>query len=186
MSTEPLQAVFASTREVLANVKPDQMQSATPCESWNVGEVINHIIDGQGFWQAGMNGTPPNSESQNWAEGDYLAAYDQATAATLEAFDQSGALERMVALPFGEMPGGAVMGLVMNDTFTHGWDVAKATGQDTNLAPELAQAILGQAQQSIPDAFRGDNGQAPFVHAKDCADGSCAADQLAAFLGREV
>ncbi len=184
--TAPLEAVFASTRQVMANIQADQMQEATPCASWNVGEVINHVIGAQDFWVAGMTGTPPSGESQNWAEGDYLAAYDQATSAALAAFQEDGALQKMVALPFGEMPGGAVMGLAMNDTFTHGWDLAKATGQDTNLAPEIAQAILGQAQQNIQEGFRGEDGQAPFGQAQDCPEGACAADQLAAFLGRQV
>ena len=186
MSTQPLEAVFATTRQVLENVQADQMTAATPCASWNVGELINHVIGAQDFWTAGMNGERPSGESQNWAEGDFLSAYDQATATALEAFQQEGALGKMVAMPFGEMPGAAVMGLAMNDTFTHGWDLAKATGQDTDLNPQIAQAILAQAQQSIQEGFRGDDGQAPFGQAKDCPEGACAADQLAAFLGREV
>jgi uncharacterized protein (TIGR03086 family) len=79
----------------------------------------------------------------------------------------------------------AFMGLVVNDTFTHGWDLAKATGQSTDLNPELAVGILAQAKMSIPDTFRGPEG-APFGVAADCPDGACAADQLAAFLGRTV
>ena len=40
------------------------------------------------------------------------------------------------------------------DTFQHGWDLAKATGQDTDLDPELAAGLLanvGISQiQSLP------------------------------------
>ena len=89
-------------------------------------------------------------------------------------------------MPFGEMPAGAVMGLAMNDTFTHGWDLAKATGQSTDIAPQLAAQILEQARASIHDAFRGEDGAAPFGVEQDCPEGASAADQLAAFLGRDV
>ncbi len=186
MSTQPLQQAIEATRGVLAQVQADQMQAATPCESWNVADLINHVVGAQSFFAAGLKGEQPSSEEVDWAAGDFLAAYDNACSQTLEAFSAEGALEKMVQMPFGEMPGAAVMGLAMTDTFQHGWDIAKATGQSTDLNPQLAAGILQQAQQSIPDAFRGADGQAPFGAQQQCADGSCNADQLAAFLGRQV
>ena len=79
------------------------------------------------------------------------------------------------------------MGIAMTDVFTHGWDIAKATGQSTDLAPELASGILAQSQAAISPEWRGPEGSpAPFGAEAQCADGSCAADQLAAFLGRTV
>ncbi len=185
MSTQHFEAAAATTRSVMESVSADQMQNATPCASWDVAGVINHVVDGANFFAAGMKGTQP-PESQDWASGDYIAAYDAAVAECVSCFQAEGALEATVAMPFGEMPGAAVMGLAMTDTFTHGWDIAKATGQDTNLAPELASAIHQQSQQMIQPAFRGEDGQAPFGVEQACADGSCAADQLAAFLGRQV
>ncbi len=185
MSTQPLQQAIDVCRETLAAVSPDQMQAATPCESWNVAGLINHIVGAQDFFQAGVQSQAPSGEEVDYASGDYLAAFDAAAAKTMEAFNAEGALGNMCELPFGTMPGAAVMGLAMTDTFQHSWDLAKATGQSTDLAPELASAILAQAQQAIPDAFRGPEG-APFGAQQECADGSCAADQLAAFLGRQV
>ena len=76
------------------------------------------------------------------------------------------------------------MGLATTDTFQHGWDLAKATGQDANLDPELAAQLLESA--GIPDAFRGPDGQAPFGPQVDVDDSSPPADQLAAYLGRSV
>ena len=34
MATEPLQQAFADTRQILANVKPDQLDLPSPCASW--------------------------------------------------------------------------------------------------------------------------------------------------------
>jgi hypothetical protein len=79
------------------------------------------------------------------------------------------------------------MGLAVVDTFTHGWDIAKATGQSTDLAPELAAGILAQARQMIQPGFRAEeDGAGPFLAEQQPVDGSCNADQLAAFLGRTV
>lgn len=184
--TAPLQQAFASTRQVMDAVQADQMSAQSPCPEWDVAGVINHVIGGMQFFTAGMKGTQP-AEGQNWAEGDYMAAFDQAAAECVDCFEQEGALEATVALPFGEMPGSAVMGIAMADVFTHGWDIAKATGQDTNLAPELAAGILAQSQHAISPEWRGpEESPAPFGAEQHCADGSCSADQLAAFLGRQV
>lgn len=185
MSTQPLQQCMDVSRGVLANVTADQLQNSTPCASWDVAGLINHMVGAQHFFQGPLKGEAPGGELPNFAAGDYMAAWDEASSASLAAFSAEGALEGTIKAPFGEMPGPAWMGLAMNDTFTHAWDLAKATGQDTNLAPELATAILAQAQQAIPDAFRGEEG-APFGAQAECADDACAADKLAAFLGRQV
>ena len=169
----------------MAAIQPDQMSIQSPCEQWDVAGVVNHVVGGMQFFTAGMKGEQP-SEGQDWASGDYMAAFDQAAAECVDCFQQDGAMERTVALPFGEMPGSAVLGLAMTDIFTHGWDIAKATGQSTDLSPELAANLLEGSRHMIQPAFRGADGEAPFGVEQQCADGSCNADQLAAFLGRDV
>jgi len=185
MSTQPLQMAQDVVRQVMQNVSDDQLSQQTPCSSWDVAGLINHMVGGNQFFASGVRGQAPSVEETNWAAGDWRAAYDEQASAALAAFSEDGALERMVELPFGTMPGAAFMGFAMTDTFQHAWDLAKATGQDTNLAPEMAQQLLAQCQQSIQDEFRGPEG-APFGAQAECADDACAADQLAAFLGRQV
>lgn len=185
MSTQPLQQAIATTRGVMANVTPDQLGDPTPCSSWSVGQLINHIIGGHVFFAAGLAGVAPSSEETDYSAGDYLASFDAASAASLEAFGADGALTKTVTMPWGDMPGAALMGLAMTDTFQHGWDLAKATGQPTDLDPEFAAELLAQSQANISDAFRGPEG-APFGQERDCPDGASTADRLAAFLGRAV
>ncbi len=184
MTTQPLQQAIASTRSVLANVTADQMDNETPCASWKVSDLINHIVGGQQFFLAALNGEPPGGEADHSA-GDFLASYDDASGKVIEGFGVEGVLEKMFTLPFGTMPGSALMGLVMTDTFQHGWDLARATGQPTDLAPELAAAILAQSRQAIQDGFRGPEG-APFGPEQVAGDDASNADRLAAFLGRTV
>ena len=184
--TAPLEQAIASTRQVMASVQADQLSAQSPCAEWDVAGVINHVIGGAHFFAAGMKGEQP-AEGQDWASGDYMAAFDTAAAEGVDCFQQEGALESTVTMPFGEMPGSAVLGIAMTDIFTHGWYIAKATGQSTDLAPELAAGMLAQSQQAISPEWRGpEDSPAPFGAEQHCADGSCAADQLAAFLGRQV
>jgi uncharacterized protein (TIGR03086 family) len=132
MSTQPLEQAIATTREVLGNVSADQMGSDAPCASWDVAALINHIVGGLHFFVAGIKGEPP-AEAPDFASGDFMASFDVASSELVGLFGPEGALEKMYKLPFGEMPGPAFMGLAMTDTFQHGWDLAKATGQSTDL-----------------------------------------------------
>ena len=72
------------------------------------------------------------------------------------------------------------------DTFAHGWDLAKATGQSTDLDLELAAQLLAFCHAALPDSFRGPDGEAPFGPQVSVAGGASMADQLAAFLGRQA
>lgn len=186
MSPSPIDTVTAAAatcREVMANVTPDQMSAATPCASWDVAGLVNHIVSGPAFWTAALNGESADGLDANWAEGDWMQQFDTHIAHMVESWSADGVMEQMVTMPFGEFPAPAVMGLASTDLFQHAWDLAKATGQSTDLSPQLAEGLLAQAQ--IPDNFRGPEG-APFGAQKECADDACAADRLAAVLGREV
>lgn len=116
---------------------------------------------------------------------DFLSTFDEATERTVTAFNADGAMDKLLTLPFGQMLGSAFMGLAATDTFTHGWDLAKATGQSTDLAPDLAGTLLTGARQSLVPEFRSEDG-AVFGPELAAPAGACNADQLAAFLGRKT
>ncbi len=185
MSSQPYQTAAASTRSVMEQVAAEQMGNETPCASWKVNELINHIVGAQHLFLAGAKGTPPVGADADFASGDYLAAFDEVVAEATEVYSQEGFAGQMFNLPFGDMPGGALIGLAATDTFQHGWDLAKATDQTTDLAPELAASLLAQSKKAIQDSFRGPEGAA-FGPEQQSAEGAANADQLAAFLGRSV
>ena len=187
MATEGFEQAVSVAKDVLGNVKADQLDDPTPCASWKVRDVINHLVGGSYFFAAATNGEAAGdgSDAPDFASGDYTAAYEEGSKQAVAAFAAPGALERIVKVPFGEFPGAAWMGLATTDTFTHAWDLAKATGQSTDLAPKLAEQLLVGARQAISDAVRGDEPM-PFAAEKPCPDGATPADRLAAFLGRSV
>lgn len=187
MSTEALEQAFATTRSVLVNVTRDQLDHPTPCASWDVRALVNHIVGGSHWFAATVEAgvSPEEGEAIDFAADDFVAAFDQGVKASVAAFGAPGALDKTLKLPFGEFPGAAFLGLATTDTFAHGWDLAKATGQSTDLAPELAAQLLHGAKTSIPDQFRGPDGKAPFGPAIEAPESATAADRLAAFLGRQ-
>ena len=186
MSTQPLEQAISSTRSVLAGVKRDQLASATPCQSWDVSQLVDHIVGGQYFFASVVNGEGASRETRTYADGDFLAEFDKGSAACLAAFGAEGAMDRMVKLPFGDMPGSRFVGLATVDTFVHGWDLAKATGQKPDFDSGLASELLEGSRQNIQEAFRGPDGKAPFGPEQKAPAGASTADQLAAFLGRSV
>ena len=186
MATEGFEHAVDVAKGVLANVKADQLDDPTPCATWKVRDLINHLVGGSYFFAAATNGEEiGGGDAPDFASGDFKAGYEDGSKQAIAAFAAPGAMERIVKVPFGEFPGVAWMGLATTDTFTHAWDLAKATGQSTDLAPELAEQLLVGARQRISDEIRGDEPM-PFAPEKSCPEDASPADRLAAFLGRTV
>jgi uncharacterized protein (TIGR03086 family) len=186
-----LAKAFGLTRGILVNVSAADYERPTPCASWDVRSLVNHITEGANWFalcvNAGAAPDPDPTHGVDYAGGDLLASYDQGVVASLAAFGAPGAQERLVKLPFGELPGAAFMGIATNDVFAHGWDLAMATDQPADLDPEMATQLLAVAQGFIPDEFRGPDGSgAPFGPAIAAPASATPADKLAAFLGRQV
>ena len=80
-------------------------------------------------------------------------------------------MERTVELPFGAMPGSFVVNLAAADMFVHAWDLARATGQSTDLDPELADDLYGVVSQMLQPQWRGPDGQAAFGEEQTAAGG---------------
>jgi uncharacterized protein (TIGR03086 family) len=185
MSETQLDRAFRSNLGILVKVKPQDLAAPTPCASWDVRALVNHFVGTARWWAAMMTGADEPAE-EDYAAGDLVPAYEESIRIGTAAFGADGAMGQLVRLPFGEFPGTVVLSMAALDQFTHGWDLARALGLPTDLDPALAGELLNQARQTIPDAFRGPDGQAPFGPARQAPAGAGPADQLAAFLGRRV
>lgn len=169
------QDVFAG---VLAQVAPEQLSAPSPCTEWDAKAVIDHVIGGN-QWVESLTGRPSAS-----LPADLSAAHALSAAAAQAVFAAPDGLTRTFQLPFATLPGAAFIGLRTSDVFTHAWDLAQATGQSTDLDPELAAEALEAAHTRMSPAFRGAG--RPFGEEQPCPEGRSKADQLAAFLGRVV
>ncbi len=170
------QDIFQAT---LAKVGDDQWHLPTPCDGWDVADLVDHVIGGN-TWVQGVAGRQPIAVP----EDDKVTALAMSADAAHDVFAAEDGLSRMFELPFGTMPGVAFIGLRANDLFTHAWDLAKATGQSTDLDHELAAEGLKAVRMRIQPQMRTAGG--PFGPEQPCPEGASPADQLAAFLGRVV
>ena len=176
-----------STRRFVAGVGADQWKLQSPCAGWNVGELVNHIVAGN-LWAAELANGRTIDEVGTTLDGDQLgadpaAAYDRSAEAAARAFEAPGALDAPCAVSYGPVPGSIYAGHRFIDVLIHGWDVAKATGQNADLDPQLVAACwdVVRPQLALLQAS-GAFGEAGGVSAGD-ASGDDQASLLAA-LGR--
>ena len=185
VTDSPLNQALQSTLAVLTKVGPDDMESPTPCASWDVRALVNHLVGTPRWWAAVVSGQDLAADA-DYAAGDFVAAYEESGRLAVAAFAAEGALDKTVQLPFGEFSGAVLRDLAATEQFIHGWDVARATANSADLDPGLAAWLLGRARLVITDAYRGPDGHALFGPVAEAPAGAGPADQLAAFLGRRV
>ena len=82
------------------------------------------------------------------------AAYDDSSHVAAAVFHEPGAMEAPCAVSYGPVPGEVYCGHRFIDVLIHGWDVAKSTGQDTTLDPELVEACWAVVEPQKDDAAR--------------------------------
>ncbi len=180
--------VLDRTNEVVDRVEPSQLGNPTPCAEWDVRAVINHITGGATmFAECVEQGSVPDSRLGELMGGDNLgndfkASYRAASDRARATFAMPGALDKMVKLPFGEMPAGVALNIAIMDVMTHAADIAKATGQSID-DEEILGTALEVGRQLITDDFR-----APGIFDAEQPVGAnaSASDKLLAFAGRKV
>jgi uncharacterized protein (TIGR03086 family) len=177
---ERLAALGAALREaeaLIERVRPEQEHSPTPCTSWEVHELIGHLVHDVrqyarvargGAYEPGVDEVTPTGWTQAFADGarDLLSAWGEH-----ESLDDRD-----------------LQGIDHETTeFTvHVWDLARATGQPLNLDDTVVERALRWATGRLRPEHRGSeaDGRAfgPEVPAERDAP---AADRLAAFFGRD-
>lgn len=185
MGAEILERANASTAKILANVSANQLTLASPCASWQVRDIVNHVV-GNNFWFEGitLNGVAPerpDNAGPDETSGDYVARFRAGSTRAVAGFASAG--DKVVDLGFAQMPASVFILMASADQFVHGWDLAKATGQSTDLDPDLAADLLAFYQQAIPNEARGPDPAAAFGPAITTNSADPVA-QLVAFSGR--
>jgi uncharacterized protein (TIGR03086 family) len=180
--------VLDKAGKVVDNVTPEQLSASTPCTEWTVRDVMNHVVGGATmFAECVEAGSVPDERLGQLMGGDnlgddYKGAFHRASDRARAAFSGDGALEKIVKLPFGEMPAGIALNIAVMDVMTHTVDIAKATGQKID-DDELLATALTIGRQLITDDFRNPG---LFDAEQSVSDSASAEDKLLAFAGRKV
>ena len=180
-ATGALQETTAMVSGLIAGLTPDHREMRTPCDQWNVHELVDHMCGGAHGIAGGLQGMAPPEEPPDFlAEGP--AAGWASAAAALEQAATPEILTALHDMPFGHVPGEAAMSVIVADIATHAWDLAQATDQSLDMSDDLAGFALMTWQGLVPAEGRtGDN----FKEAVPVAGDAPAVDKLVAYTGRQ-
>ncbi|BFU42458.1 TIGR03086 family metal-binding protein [Krasilnikovia sp. MM14-A1004] len=171
-TVDQLADVVARTGRLIDGVTTEQWTEPTPCAGWDVRALVAHIVGGNALFAATLSGEAVTPQG-----------YADSAERLLAAFRAPGALEKVVTVPFGEVPGTIALHLRLADLMVHGWDLARATGQRTDYPDDVVEQALAFSRSALP-LVRQQGG--PFAPSEPADEDAPVLDRLAAFLGRKV
>ena len=152
----------------------EKLDADTPCDEWDVRTLLNHILDTSRYFTdsaVGKEASPPSGEPPDLLGADPVKQFEDARAKTLEVFGQDGVIEKT----------GASLGIASSDMLLHGWDVARATGQDATMPEGLPDAVFGMIHGRFTDEQR----KGIFKPEVPVGPDPSAQDKLLAYTGRD-
>jgi len=181
--SEQLDYQAGALGKLIAGVKADQWDNPTPCAKWTVRDLAGHLVGGGTMFAASFRGeTVDEGEAADVLGDDPAGAWAQVIDDFKAAADAPGAMERDVVLPFATLPAQVALDVAKFDLLVHGWDLAKATGQQFDPPADIVANARATAEAIVDTARDGDT----FTDAVDAPEGASPIDQLAAFCGRRV
>lgn len=153
--------------ELLAGVRPDDLDLPTPCEGWTVRDLGTHLAAAPGRFLAMARG-----ETVDWVAvpdlpADRWATQFRADAAALLSHWESQADPSGVDFTTAEFA-------------VHAWDLAQAVDPDRSLDPVVAERALAAMRQGLTP----ENRAGVFGPEVQVADDASVHDRLAAWAGR--
>jgi uncharacterized protein (TIGR03086 family) len=186
-----LEPAAREVTRLVNGVRDDQLDDPTPCSSYTLGDLLHHVrglaeaftVAGRKEQPAGGSKPPPRGDASllpnNWRgeTADWLSRL-------AETWSDPAAWEGTAWIAGFEAPASAVGITAANELVVHGWDVARASGQQlvldgTALAPcrEFVEMMSGPGSEEA----RGD----AFGPALPVPVGASALDELVAGNGRD-
>ena len=166
-SVRLLELGLAQAHAAIVAVRDDQLTLPTPCDEWDVGQLLAHLAhDPATMLDMATGGSPDWSAIPDRVDdpGDVFRAGAEALVAHWRQTDDSADWQ-------------------MAELAVHTWDIATATGQPVGtLDPEVAERGLAFMSQVLKPEMRG----AAFGPERAAPAGASAYERIAAFAGREV
>jgi uncharacterized protein (TIGR03086 family) len=178
---ERLEKATQHASKAVHGIKADQLNKQTPCSDFDVRALLNHVLGGLEMLRTGAEGGDAKMPEGDQFGADPGKEYDERAAKLIETIKQPGTLEKTWKMPFAEMPGQMMASIAFVEHVTHGWDLAKATGQDTTIPDDLI-AECRSVVEPMDAMWRMDG----VLKAKvEVPDGASETDRYAGFMGRQ-
>lgn len=132
----------------VAGVRPEQWGNQSPCAKWSARDVVDHIVAMHGYMLM------PVGRALEPVQDDPLAAFWGARAAVEAVLDDPALAAQECDTPAGRMTvEGQIDQVVSDDLVLHGWDLARATGQDETMDPVDVQRLWTSTTAIPPDVI---------------------------------
>jgi uncharacterized protein (TIGR03086 family) len=141
---------LAATEEVIAAVRSADLDQRTPCTTWSLAGLLEHLVNENRGYAASSMGAP--AIVSIWYSAnlrpDPHSAYRDSAAWVTDAFAAAGVYDgRFEVREFGYFPAPVAIGMHVVDVLVHGWDVAVSIGLPYRPEDELASSALAIASQ---------------------------------------
>lgn len=128
----------------IIRINPDQLKSPTPCDEWNLRDLVQHMVN-EMAWVPDMLAGKTIDEIGDAHDGDLLgsdpvSAWRQVLEAAQAAVDKAS-LTDTVHLSYGDFAANYYIREAGSDMLIHGWDVGQALYCDLVFNRKAAQAV---------------------------------------------
>ena len=174
---------------MVARVADDELGAATPCPSYTLGDLIEHVgglalafTAAANKERGGYADMAPAGDASRLG-GDWRIRIPGDLAALARAWGQPGAWAGLTRIAGSDAPAGVIGLAAADELVVHGWDIARATGQPYACEPELLEAARTfLAQFASPDAPAGPD--VPFGPSRELPGDAPPLDRVIALAGR--
>lgn len=178
---EEFRVIAGRFGDVVAGVRPDQWDGPSPVAEWKARDVVRHLVEWLPSFLSNSAGIdlPPGPSVDDDPAGAWRHLYDE----VLALLEDPASADLLLRNPhIGEMPvPQAISQFFTGDVFQHTWDLARATGQDDTLDPEVCAAMLA-GMEPIEELMRQSGQYGPRVEVPEDAD---VQRRLIGFIGRD-
>ena len=158
---------------LLGRVGEEQLEAATPCAQWTLGDLVDHLVNTPSVFLAIMNG-----EELDWGAPPPHVGADREARFRAAGDDLLGAWG---AAGEGDQP--SPLAWQLAELAVHTWDLARALDQPTgDLDPGPAERGLAFMQAGLT----ADNRAPVFAPEQPAPPDADAYGRIAAFAGRQV
>lgn len=182
---EEMAAAAAEDARVVAGVRADQLTAATPCPDWDLHTLLNHTILWTAFSaerRARAEPLPDELMNRDFAaEPGFAATYAAQLNRAVQAWSDPQAWERELKVMGSPTASADVGALLVAEMVLHGWDIARASGQEYSCAGNVVAATAA-AVEANAELFRTYQGFAEPVPVPGSAP---AFDRVLAASGRD-
>jgi len=181
-------AAAAEAARVMAGVPGHPMDAPTPCDEWDLRTLVNHVI----LWTAYSAERRAHGESvaEDLMSKDFTAdpgfAQDYAAqiGRAVAAWSDPAAWERELGVMGSGTPAADVAAMLIAEMVLHGWDIARATGQDSACDEAAAASVLATVEAQ-GEMFRQYQGFAAVVPLAADGEDATVLDQALSLSGRD-